>query len=198
MPRANRAVTPLLTGAGALFGGLVGIALFGRAGALRAADFARQAFAGSTLTEPAGRLAGLVAELTLPPLTLALACAAIVGFLQVRVRFAEGTVERPRRQPSRMLTLALAASVVMVAVDVVVRGWPSVVAAQSATDVARAFLPLGRALFLRALVLTLAAGLGDWLWRRARLGAASPRRVRDEDEVDPRVRDEVRSRQRGT
>jgi flagellar biosynthesis protein FlhB len=212
--RGQVAVSPLLTAAGATIGGVVAIGFTGRDAAERLLQLARRAFGGELANGQGlgnlllGEVAATVARVALPVALAAWLGAVAVGLLQSGGLFTLGVfgraggAERAGERASRAIPWGLAAALVLLGARVA----RTIGAALARTDdLPAATAVVADALFSlvpRAVLLLLAAGLGDWAWRRLRLERAlrmtrtERERERREEEGDPRLRAESRRRQR--
>jgi flagellar biosynthesis protein FlhB len=197
--------SPLASGAGALAGAAFALWASSGAGALLS-GYATRMWSGQA--EPGDALTtglAVAARVVLPIALAAWAGGWLIGLAQTRGLFTLGAFGRRKRDPAERAAAvpwALATALVLLAI-MAARHLGTALSRAATLDATRAAVLDGVAALLpRALLLLVAAGLGDWAWRRVRLDRslwmtrAERDRERRQQEADPRLRAEARRRQR--
>jgi flagellar biosynthesis protein FlhB len=203
--RGAVAVSPIACAAGALAGVALTAWLGPGAGALLA--FARRAFSAPAQPAHAAELLPAALETAssvITPIALGAAVGALAfGLVQTRGLFAPRAIgQRAPVRASRALPWALAAALALLAVSALRALLPALAGARELGTVGETLKSRLPPLGVRALILFAAAGLGDWLWRRARLERtlrmtrAEAEAERRRDEANPTVAAELRHRHR--
>jgi flagellar biosynthesis protein FlhB len=204
--RGEVAVSPLATGAAALFGGGLALFITARGAGARLASFAEQAFSGRLESAGAfGHLLGLVARLVLPVALSAFGAALLAGLAQSRGLFTLGAFGVRRRDPDEALPLmpwGLALALAMAAALAARPLAAALARADGMRAATAAALSALSSLAPRVLALLTAGGLADLALRMVRLDrslgmsrAEQDRELREE-EGDPQLKAEQRRRQR--
>jgi len=184
--------SPLLTGAAALAGGGLALALTARPATVRLAQLARRCFSGELPAAAGlGQVLSLVTWIVLPVATAALAAAVAAGMAQTRGLVTAGAFERRTDEEPVALPLAgwaLSGALLLFAILSGRRALGGVDALES--------------LWPRVVLLFGAAGVADFLLRRARverslmMTRAERRAEARQDEANPLLRAELGRRHR--